>query len=277
MTSSAAFPGSRCIEPLLVLNGAEETLQLVLGRRPAPGGPRSLLHSQEWAAPGEAARYLAPSIEHALRAAGVAPKDLAGLACVRGPGGFTGLRLVLSTALGLASAWGLPLAGIEYLPLLGAQAASAARALNASARGSVFVLTHARREQVYLQEFSVEESGAGQAPEPLGPALVMPLEFAAQAVLSGPEPRFVCGSGLRRNRVFLESIWEGRARVLDAGFDRPRPETLLAAADAANFGRSPIEPLYLRPSDAEANLRDIAKKAGVDAERMAERLAALTS
>jgi tRNA threonylcarbamoyl adenosine modification protein YeaZ len=277
MTSSAVSPGSRCIEPLLVLNGAEEPLQLVLGRRSSPGGEYAFLHSQEWAAPGEAARYLAPSIEHALRSAGVASKDLAGVACVRGPGGFTGLRLVLATALGLASAWSLPLAGVEYLPLLGVQAANAAHTLCPGAAGSVFAVTHARHEQVYIQGFSVGKRGGEQSPSPLSKAAAMTVDRAARIVLAGAAPRFVCGSGLRRNRAFFEAVWAGEAIMLGAGFERPRPETLLVAAAGASYAQASVEPLYLRPSDAEANLQDIASKAGLDAGRMAERLAALTS
>jgi tRNA A37 threonylcarbamoyladenosine modification protein TsaB len=50
------------------------------------------------------------------------PASLRGTAAVRGPGGFTGLRLAAATAAGLARATGTLTAGLEYLPLLAASA-----------------------------------------------------------------------------------------------------------------------------------------------------------
>lgn len=240
--------------PILVLNGTEERLQIALGGE-------TLLASRELHAPGQVMRRLAPAVEDMLHQAGLAVRDLAGLACARGPGSFTGLRLVLATAMGLALAADLPLAGLDSLPLL-------ARDLAAVTPRPVRVLTHSRRGQVYVQSFQgADGSGAPTALEPLA---VMTLEEAAQAVLAGPDC-LALGSGLRRNLPFfaekLPAAW-----LAHAAWDCPRPETLLVAARQAAFARAPIAPLYLRASDAEDNLPQIAAARGLDLQEAEARL-----
>jgi tRNA threonylcarbamoyladenosine biosynthesis protein TsaB len=58
---------------------------------------------------------LLPSIDQVLRDAGVTLEQVAGLAVAVGPGSFTGLRIGLSTAKGLAAASGRPLVGVPTL------------------------------------------------------------------------------------------------------------------------------------------------------------------
>jgi tRNA threonylcarbamoyladenosine biosynthesis protein TsaB len=82
---------------------------------------------------------------------------------------------------------------------------------------------------------------------------------------------------VRRHSAFFQQRWGNKVIVLDQSYEHPLPATLLAAAAGQAYARKPIEPLYLRPSDAEANLSEIARKAGLDAAAMAQRLAAFTS
>lgn len=48
---------------------------------------------------------------------GLRPKDLSGIVCVRGPAGFTGIRVVTLTLGTLSFAAGVPLFGIDYAEL----------------------------------------------------------------------------------------------------------------------------------------------------------------
>jgi len=73
----------------LVMAGAEERLQLVLGQ-PGPDG-LSLLASRQWTVPGQSVRFLMPGLKSVLDEFGLEPSVLERIACVRGPGSFTGL------------------------------------------------------------------------------------------------------------------------------------------------------------------------------------------
>ncbi len=72
----------------------------------------------------EQAARLLPVIADVLRTAGVAPRALSLIACTVGPGSFTGVRVGLAAARGLAMALGIPLAGIATTAALLAQASA---------------------------------------------------------------------------------------------------------------------------------------------------------
>jgi tRNA threonylcarbamoyladenosine biosynthesis protein TsaB len=59
-----------------------------------------------------------PSIDQALERIGSTPGDLTAVAAARGPGSFTGLRVGLAVAQGLALARQIPMYGIGSLALL---------------------------------------------------------------------------------------------------------------------------------------------------------------
>ena len=63
-------------------------------------------------------RLLFAAVDETLAEAGVTRADLEGVAVTRGPGGFTGLRVGLSTAKGIAFALGLSMVGISSLEAL---------------------------------------------------------------------------------------------------------------------------------------------------------------
>ncbi len=245
-------------KPLLVLNGVAPVLTVTLGR---PGA--APIH-KEASATGRAAEVLAPLVAEALAEAGLAPSELGGVACVRGPGSFTGIRVVLATALGLSLGAGIPMAGLEHLPLVAAMAAK-------KATGAVVVVTHARQGQVYVQSF-LADGGVS----PLGPAEALFLEAAAARAAEGAAvgPVWLAGEGADRCReVFAAAV--PLASFL--GPCVPDPGVLLAAASRATFGFEPVAPLYLRPSDAEENLAAIALGRGLspqDAEALLRRAVA---
>jgi len=243
----------------LALSGAEDRLQMALGEPSETGW--TLLASREWTVPGQSVRFLAPGIRETLDGFGVTASAIARIACVRGPGSFTGLRLVLAAAQGLAAGTGVPLAGIDLLPLL----ASGPGPLLTT---TLHVLTYARRGLVYLQSF--------QAPSltPLAPLTACTLDEAAERMASQDTPAHLTGSGLRRNPDFFADL---AARMpgltlLPARWDTPSPELLLAAAMSAQYAHSPVEPCYVRPSDAETNLPQIARQRGLDPDEAAKRL-----
>ncbi len=73
-----------------------------------------------WAAGRNHARQLMPAVRSALETIGADVQDLTALAAARGPGSFTGLRVGLAVARGLAFSLGLPLYGLTSLEVLAA-------------------------------------------------------------------------------------------------------------------------------------------------------------
>ncbi|EPR44361.1 universal protein YeaZ [Desulfovibrio sp. X2] len=251
--------------------------------------------AQEWPSPGRAMALLAPCLQQLLRLLGGFQR-LLGIACVRGPGSFTGIRVILSTAEGVMAATGVPLAGLE-LPDLLAEAAprrwpeSGGTARSDEESGTeistLAVVTYARRGQVYLRLYGPAAPAApadpadladladeGGAPfHPLGPVAALTAGAALEVLSALPGPVHALGSGLRKNAdVFLSP--GSPLIVLPARLDSPAPAAMLAVAARAEYASRPVEPLYVRPSDAEENLPDIAGARGLPADE-AQRLLAL--
>ena len=63
-------------------------------------------------------------VREVLEEVGIGAGDLGGIATLRGPGSFTGLRIGLATTLGLYQALGIPATALPSLPVLAAAAAA---------------------------------------------------------------------------------------------------------------------------------------------------------
>lgn len=242
---------------LLIINSAESRLQMALAESEKTGW--SLRACQEWQVQ-RTISYGAPGLKHLLDSLDKTPSDLSHIACVLGPGGFTGLRLSLSLAEGIAVAGGQKLAGLEYLSLL-------ARPVTSSLPGTTFVVTHSRRRQVYFQAFTAGAHAPVSLCAPADAKLDTLSGLMAEALRNAPSdhPVQLLGSGLRRNADFFAPLAEERGwNILPALWDTPRPDTLVEAASDASYGNGPLAPLYLRGSDAEENLEQIAQKRGLD-------------
>jgi tRNA threonylcarbamoyladenosine biosynthesis protein TsaB len=153
-----------------------------------------------------------------LREAGVEQRDLTGLVVGTGPGSFTGLRLGLAAARGLAFALELPVAGVSTL-----------WALAAGSPGALPVIDAGRREIFVLD---------GREP-----AVRKPQELEL-------DPGTMCvGDGALRYRAVLESAG---AEIPPDDDERHLPRARFHAALARDFGPADeVEPLYLRVPDAE--------------------------
>jgi tRNA threonylcarbamoyladenosine biosynthesis protein TsaB len=76
-----------------------------------------VLGEESWSSVNRHTVELMPRLARLLEQQGISPTDLTGLAVSLGPGSFTGLRIGLGVAKGLALAQRLPLAGIPTLDL----------------------------------------------------------------------------------------------------------------------------------------------------------------
>lgn len=94
-------------------------------------------------------RHLPSLIRDVCQLARIGLRDIDGYAVTRGPGSFTGLRIGISTAIGLAQASGKPIAGVSTLHALATQAADDSRL--------VCPMIDARRGEVYCAVFRQRE------------------------------------------------------------------------------------------------------------------------
>lgn len=163
------------------------------------------------------ARTLLEDVDALLRQGGANARDLDALAVGIGPGSFTGVRIGLATARGLALALELPGAGVSTLA-----------ALAAGAPGAIPVVDARRHEVFALVD--------GE------PSVLAPADLTI-------EPGTVCvGDGARRYRDILEA---GGAVVPPDDDERHLPRARFHAALAGALGPvDEIEPLYLRVPDA---------------------------
>lgn len=131
---------------LLALDTSTPFTALALGPLDDDGAPLRVACHDDRAAPASA--QLTERIAALLDAAALRPDQLAAIACGRGPGTFTGCRVALAAAKGVALALGCPLYGVSSLAALAADAVDA---------GPVLALLDARRGEVYAAAFFAAE------------------------------------------------------------------------------------------------------------------------
>lgn len=111
---------------------------------------------------------LIPLVEQLLQEAGLTYKDLTHLACIKGPGGFTSLRIAAAYANTLVDQLQIPVAGIHLSDLLQAQSAE-----------PDFIWLHAtKRQAVFVRGFG---ENANIWPEPI----LVSLDELAKQLLEG--------------------------------------------------------------------------------------------
>jgi len=172
---------------------------------------------------------------------------IARIAVGTGPGTYTGIRIGIATATGLARSTGVPLVGVSTLAALAVSIAG-----SAPGEGPVMPVLDARRSQVFTGLYN----RAGRELEP--PAVCSPDELVARLVRITarlPAPPRIGGSGSLRFREQLEQ----------AGFPVPEAHSAhrLSGRALCELGAGipdfelgkPLEPIYLRAPDAQVWLQ----------------------
>ncbi|MFD0978351.1 tRNA (adenosine(37)-N6)-threonylcarbamoyltransferase complex dimerization subunit type 1 TsaB [Tropicimonas aquimaris] len=174
------------------------------------------------------AEALMPLLEDVLEAAHLGWKDLDAIAVGIGPGNFTGIRISVSAARGLALALGIPAVGVSTFDLMAYGQTGA----------ELLVSLPAPRDQVYLQPF---HHGTASGPARLADPATLPggLGLEDGGIVTGHRAEEIARSlGAQAAPAELEEIPHRIARI--------------AAERLAGDGVAPERPapLYVRAADA---------------------------
>jgi len=186
------------------------------------------------------AEALVPMMADVLAAAATDALALDGVAVTIGPGAFTGVRIGLAAARGLALAAGIPCIGVTTLE------AVAYPALGELRPGEALVAAiESKRAELFLQVFDGTLS-------PLSEPFAATPADARERLPS--ERLLLAGDGVERLRAVLGA----RARVSSSGPPRAAAFAPLAARRLAEGAPAePPRPFYMRPPDARPMLERI--------------------
>jgi len=178
------------LAPLLALDTGSPLVSVAL----AHGGEVAAARSVEQE---RSSTRLLEMIREVLEEAGIGVGDLGGIAVLRGPGSFTGLRIGLATVLGLHQALGVPATAIPSLPVLAASAEVA--------EGTVIAVVDALRGDWSAQAFTAEGRPLGEM------ALVAGSELPKMA----HGPAAIVGFGA--SRLAALPGWPAELRLIEPG------------------------------------------------------------
>jgi tRNA threonylcarbamoyladenosine biosynthesis protein TsaB len=223
---------------ILALDTAGAVLSVALS---SPDGTRHV----EIDAGSRHSELLMELVDWLLKSAALKPRDLELVACMKGPGSFTGLRIAFATAKGLSLAWDIPLAAVPTLDCM---------AFPFSAwPGLVLPTIDAKKGRFFAAFYR-----SGQR---LSEYLDAPPEAVLSTLVSlknSPvEPVILTGSGAELLHSLLP-LSSRQGLAVDPCFRKGKAFELLdivKKTDIINYKEGVYSgPLYLRKSDAEANL-----------------------
>ena len=172
---------------LLAIDTTTNVLSVALGDRDKLWGEIVLntkkTHSQR----------LMPAIDALFRSTGADKRQVEGVVVAIGPGSFTGIRIGMATAQGLAQGLGIPVTGVMTLDALAEGCGFFP--------GLICPLLDARREQVYTGFYR----GGAEGPVPLGPPAALSLDDLIMRIKSFEEDLIFTGDALG---IFREKLRE---------------------------------------------------------------------
>ncbi len=188
---------------------------------------------------------LAAAVETALSSVGRTARDLSAIAVAVGPGSFTGLRVGIAVAQGLADALSIPT--LSYPSTLGWAQATRSSSL------PIAVTLDARRGELYTALFEVAVDGLGEPASEI--RLQSPRDWVSSLLSLAPSGATLVGDGaLLYRSLFEEELGSGfvvgKSRIVG-------PDMSWVAADVVRrlaVGALPterLEPMYLRAHDGE--------------------------
>lgn len=186
---------------------------------------------------------LMPLMDGMLHNAGLTAADMDLIAVAAGPGSFTGLRIGVSAAKGLAWALGLPCCGVSTLEAM----AENVRMFE----GTVICAMDARRQQIYNAVFDCRGGVLTRRCEDRAVAL----ETLADELKNDTQPKIVVGDGAKLCDIYLNAQGIScRMAPPDSRYQKAAGVALAAerlAQEGQTLTAQTLRPVYLRLSQAE--------------------------
>jgi tRNA threonylcarbamoyladenosine biosynthesis protein TsaB len=190
------------------------------------------------------AEALMPLIARVIEASGIGFAALDRIAVTTGPGSFTGLRVGLSAARGIALAANKPVVGLPTLT------AYAAPIVSQNGEHPVISAIDARHDHVYLQAVSGN-----------GSSLIRPCVASVEEALGAS--RFGAPHLVGNAAKILADRWPAQALPPFKVDPQPAPDIAWVAwlGAAVSPNTAPARPFYLRAPDAKPSNKDPLQKA----------------
>ena len=186
---------------------------------------------------------LMPIVEGLFRNTGLAPVDVDVVAVSAGPGSFTGVRIGVSAAKGIAFAVEKPAAAVSTLAALARNVAFA--------DGLIICAMDARRQQVYNALFEAKNGILTR----LTPDRAISLEDLAAELRNDPRPRRIVGDGARLCMDFMTEAGIlcrlAPPHLVMQNAISVALEAEVLAAEGKLVTAQELAPVYLRPPQAE--------------------------
>ncbi len=152
------------------------------------------------------AKHLLPFVDEVLKQAEVSMKEINGVAVSIGPGSYTGLRIGVSTAKGIAYTAGIPVMAISTLESI-AQGAKTLWAESSSEQPQIIPMIDARRMEVFTTRYDFNM----QSLEEVSSKIIDETTFAE---LLSKEKVLFCGNGMPKCKEILSAF--PNAKFMDA-------------------------------------------------------------
>ena len=242
---------------MLAIDSATQECAVGLGRWGTSPHDPAVLGETNVAQPRAALTHLVPMVMRLLEQCDAGMMDIDAVAVGRGPGSFTGVRIAVATAKGIAHGRGVPLWGVGTLDAVAERFAGR--------DGLLGVVGDAMRKEVYPALFRC----SGGSVERLEPdSVCRPEEAAARWAASVDEPVLLAGDGLHKySDIFVRALTD-RAEIAPSAMWTPSGASLLQAAWRAGTrgqdgSAASVLPVYTRLSDAEEAEAARGRAAGV--------------
>jgi tRNA threonylcarbamoyladenosine biosynthesis protein TsaB len=210
-------------------------------------GGEQHLHARQTEMPRGHAEALMPMVEAVFAEAEIGAQDLDRIASTIGPGSFTGVRIGIAAARGLALVTNAQLYGTDSLTVM----ARAARL--AGIEGPFAVAADARRGMLYFGLY--DATGAKLD----GPQLVSRDDAAA---LLPEDFGLAVGSGARLLAEAASARGHAVEAAIEAALETLQPSAAALASLAYESGETcaALRPLYLRPPDAKPQAPELGRR-----------------